>query len=86
MSREELAGVRVGFSVSKRVGNAVTRNRVKRRFRAAASIMINENGFFARDYVFIAKKAICGTAWNDLLETMRNAVKFMNKKIGKCKK
>ena len=34
--------VRVGFSVSKKVGNAVVRNRVKRRLKAALAPLIKE--------------------------------------------
>ena len=41
-ARSRNESVRVGFSVSKRVGNAVQRNRAKRRMRAALTPMIGE--------------------------------------------
>ncbi len=48
-----LSSSRVGFSVSKRVGNAVTRNKIKRRLR---EIIRNEDLPAGWDIVFIARK------------------------------
>lgn len=46
---------RVGFTCSKKVGNAVTRNRAKRRLRAAADAVLTEKGFAGFDYVLIGR-------------------------------
>ncbi len=47
--------MRVGFTVSKKVGNAVVRNRMKRRFRALAREIIPMNGFPGSDHVMIGR-------------------------------
>jgi len=48
---------RVGFTVSKKVGNAVTRNRMKRRFRALAGEVIPAAGHAGCDHVMIGRSA-----------------------------
>ena len=50
-----LASSRCGFSVSKRVGKAVTRNRVKRLFREILRMMPLKSGW---DIIFIARPAV----------------------------
>ena len=47
--------MRVGFTVSKKVGNAVTRNRMKRRFRSLAREIIPEGGYAGSDHVMIGR-------------------------------
>jgi len=48
---------RIGYTVTKRCGNAVTRNRIKRRLRAVARGMLPEQGQGGMDYVLIGKPA-----------------------------
>lgn len=48
--------IRVGFTASKKVGNAVARNRAKRRLRALARAHLPELGRVGWDYVLIARR------------------------------
>jgi len=47
--------IRVGFTVTKKIGGAVVRNRMKRRFRALAREIIPANGFAGSDHVMIGR-------------------------------
>jgi ribonuclease P protein component len=46
---------RIGFTVTKKIGSAVIRNRVRRRLRAAADLMMPKYGHAGIDYVMIAR-------------------------------
>jgi len=48
---------RVGFTVSRKVGNAVVRNRVRRRLRDAAGQVIPEQAKAGHDFVIIGRAA-----------------------------
>lgn len=50
--------VRVGFTCSKKVGNAVARNRAKRRLRAAARAVLPALARPGWDYVLVGRPAI----------------------------
>ena len=67
--------VRVGFTCSKKVGNAVKRNRAKRRLRAAAAAILPEAGRAGWDYVLIGRaEATANRPFAALLEDLRGAV------------
>ena len=51
------AAVRVGFTASKKVGNAVARNRAKRRLRAVAEQVLTGDVEAGNDFVLIARVA-----------------------------
>lgn len=50
-----VALVRVGFTASKKIGNAVTRNRAKRRLRALAREVLMPHARPGWDYVLVAR-------------------------------
>lgn len=66
--------IRVGFTATKKIGNAVARNHAKRRLRAAASQLIGTFGRAGVDYVFIARKDTGDIAWQRLLDDMESAL------------
>jgi ribonuclease P protein component len=47
--------MRVGFTVTKKIGGAVVRNRMKRRFRALARELVPAKGFAGSDHVMIGR-------------------------------
>jgi ribonuclease P protein component len=53
--RDGDAEARVGFTVTKKIGNAVVRNRMKRRFRALAREVIAPVAQPNRDYILIGR-------------------------------
>ncbi|CUH89656.1 Ribonuclease P protein component [Phaeobacter sp. CECT 5382] len=72
----EAEGIRVGFTCSKKVGNAVARNRAKRRLREAARMVLPQIGHLGWDYVLIGRaEATAARDFEDLKRDLAYAVK-----------
>ena len=62
---------RIGLSVSKKIGNAVTRNKVKRQIRAMCDSLIDYN-VHTFDIVIIARPVFLENDFNSNKETLRS--------------
>ena len=74
----EAPGIRVGFTCSKKVGNAVARNRAKRRLREIARLVLPDEGRNGFDYVLIGQREVTATRnfaemQNDLRQALAKA-------------
>jgi ribonuclease P protein component len=79
---EALPGrLRVGFTASKKVGNAVIRNRAKRRLRAAASELLPLFGRQGHDYVLVARGSCVARPFPALLSDITTALKAAHRKL-----
>ena len=76
--RNELSFLRVGLSVSKRVGNAVTRNLVKRRMRHALADMNVAGGW---DVIVTAKPQASNVSYAILDEAMQKSLKRLGIRV-----
>jgi ribonuclease P protein component len=72
------AVVGIGFTASKKVGNAVARNRAKRRLRAAVMAVMPGHAAANHDYVLIGRKATLQRPHGELLADLRRALRRTN--------
>jgi ribonuclease P protein component len=71
--------VRVGFTSSRKVGNAVIRNRAKRRLRAAAAKVLPRQGRPGTDYVIVARTATGERAYAELVTDLETALRQLDR-------
>ena len=67
---------RAGYTVTKKTGNAVIRNRIKRRFRALVREIIPDQGIAGADHIFIGRDVATEYDWSvmngDLVKALRH--------------
>jgi ribonuclease P protein component len=67
--------MRIGFTVTKKIGNAVVRNRMKRRFRALAREILVDQGIAGADHVLIGRAGGIERDFASLAAELKRALK-----------
>ena len=69
--------VRLGFTVSKKVGNAVERNRVRRRLREIVRLSGAQRMQSGHDYVLVGRRAALKVPFARIVEDFEGALRRM---------
>ena len=70
---------RVGLTATKRIGNAVTRNRARRRMRALARSYLAPVAKPGTDYVLIARHDTITANWQDMAKGLQKAIRYLHR-------
>ena len=68
------AAIRVGYTVTRKIGGAVVRNRMKRRFRALAAEILPTEGVPGADHVLIGRAGGIERPFDDLRRELARAL------------
>jgi ribonuclease P protein component len=80
---DESPAIRVGFTCSKKIGNAVARNRAKRRLRALARAVLPKLAYPGWDYVLVGRpNATIGRDFALLLADLESALSRIHSQTG----
>ena len=69
---------RVGFTVTKKIGNAVVRNRMKRRFRALVRETFPDHAIPGADHVLIGRAGGIERDFASLADELKRALKKLS--------
>ncbi|SCY07389.1 ribonuclease P protein component [Microvirga guangxiensis] len=78
-SDSSASGLRVGLTVTKRVGHATERNRIKRRLRAAIPMAAQDYAAIHADVVIIGRREILTADYDVLIDDLRRALRVVTK-------
>ena len=74
-NRADTFGPRYGVTATKKIGNAIKRNKAKRRIRNLLKDLLPKYGKNGYDYVFIAKENLINEDWEVLKEESTSVLK-----------
>jgi ribonuclease P protein component len=74
LPRQDQEMARLGFTVTKKIGNAVTRNRTRRRLKEAARLVLAECTVVGVDLVLIGREATRKRGFAELQKDVRRAL------------
>jgi ribonuclease P protein component len=73
------APVRFGFTASKKIGNAVARNRARRRLKEAVRLFAGPHAAKGFDYVLIARQGTLQRPFIDLVSDLERALRTIHR-------
>lgn len=68
----------IGYTATKKTGNAVARNRIKRRLRAAVAEIMADKAKSGFDYVIIGRAGTIDRPWQSLLDDLTHALQMVH--------
>ncbi|MEX0590063.1 MAG: ribonuclease P protein component [Xanthobacteraceae bacterium] len=72
--RRDRGAMRIGLTVTKQTGNSVERNRIRRRLRAAANVILPQAGRTGFDYVLVARRPALTAPFDTMLADLERAL------------
>ena len=74
LARPDSGPARIGFTVTRKVGNAVVRNRTRRRLKEAARLLLRDQPIAGVDLVLIGRDSTRRRKFTDLMQDVRRAL------------
>ena len=74
LKRADDAPARLGFTVTKKVGNAVVRNRTRRRLKEAARLLLRQAPVTGADLVLVGRDKTRARPFDRLMDDLRQAL------------
>lgn len=75
LERHDNQPARIGFTVTKKIGNAVVRNRARLRLKEAARLELANDPPASVDLVVIGRATTCGRPFGELRDDLRRALR-----------
>ncbi len=76
--RGDAGEIRVGFTVTKKIGNSVVRNRIRRRLREAVRHVMPEAARPGHDYVLVARHQALSAPFEELVRDLGRALRKLH--------
>lgn len=70
---------RIGLTVTKKTGNAVERNRIRRRLREATRAVLPQGAKAGHDYVLVARRAALTAKYRNLVDSLEGTLKQIHR-------
>jgi ribonuclease P protein component len=83
LGRKAKAGARFGFTVTKKLGNAVKRNRIRRRLKAAIAEIAQTMARSDHDYVVVVRAAAFDRPFADIRADLLKAFEILGRSAHK---